>query len=62
MGFLEEKIKQDLMQSIFTSNLKTFETIDSKFKLESKDKEKMLNLISKFNEELNSLLKNAKLS
>lgn len=62
MGFLEEKIKQDLMQSIFTSNLKTFETIDSKFKLESKDKEKMLDLISKFNEELNSLLKNAKLS
>lgn len=62
MGFLEEKIKQDLMQSIFSSNLKTFETIDSKFKLESKDKEKMLDLISKFNEELNSLLKNAKLS
>ncbi|WP_320034325.1 hypothetical protein [Halarcobacter sp.] len=62
MGLLEDKIKQDLMQNIFTSNLKTFETIDSKFKLNNEDKSKVLDLVSKFNEELNKLLKNAKLS
>ncbi|XOB61035.1 hypothetical protein ACMC56_10510 [Campylobacterota bacterium DY0563] len=62
MGLLEDKIKQDLMQTIFTSNLKTFETIDSKFKLNDEDKSKVLDLVSKFNEELNKLLKNAKLS
>jgi len=62
MSFLKEKIKQDLMQNIFTNNLKTYENIDSKFKLEEKEKEKILDLISRFNEELNILLKNAKLS
>ncbi|WP_157840868.1 hypothetical protein [Halarcobacter anaerophilus] len=50
------------MQNIFTNNLKTYETIDSKFKLEAKEKEKILDMISKFNEELNTMLKNAKLS
>ena len=62
MGLLEEKIKQDLMQTIFTNNLKTFETIDSKFKLKDDEKSKILDMVSKFNEELNKILKNAKLS
>lgn len=62
MGLLEDKIKQDLMQTIFTANLKTFETIDSKFKLSEEEKFKVLDMVSKFNQELNTLLKNAKLS
>jgi hypothetical protein len=62
MGLLEERIKQDLIQSIFTDSLKTFETIDSKFKLSNDEKSKVLDMVSQFNQELSTLLKNAKLS
>ncbi|QKF82336.1 hypothetical protein [Halarcobacter ebronensis] len=62
MGLFEDKIKDELMQTIFTNNLKTFETINSKFKLDESEKSKVLDLVSKFNEELNRVLKNKKLS
>ncbi|RXJ69354.1 hypothetical protein CRV08_04950 [Halarcobacter ebronensis] len=62
MGLFEDKIKDELMQTIFTNNLKTFETINSKFKLDESEKSQILDFVSKFNEELNRVLKNRKLS
>ena len=62
MGFIEDKIKQDMMQSIFTDSLKIYENIDSKFSLTSEQKDKVLEKITNLNKDLQELLKEIKLS
>ncbi|XPV69868.1 MAG: hypothetical protein ACNI25_04665 [Halarcobacter sp.] len=62
MGLFEEKIKQDIMQTIFADNLKMYELIEGKFALKDEDKQKLLEKISNFNGDLNELLKDIKLS
>ncbi len=62
MGILEEKIKQDLMQKIFTDSLKIYENIDSKFSMSNEQKDKVLEKITELNKDLQEILKELKLS
>lgn len=62
MGLFEEKIKQDIMQTIFADSLKMYEVIDGKFALNEQEKQKLLEKITSFNSDLNGLLKDIKLS
>lgn len=62
MGLIEEKIKQDLMQTIFTDSLKIYETINTRFDLTEDQKNKILEKITNLNKELNLVLKEIKLS
>jgi hypothetical protein len=62
MGLFEDKIKQEIMQNIFADSLKMYETIDSKFTLNPEQKQKVLEKISTLNNDLNTLIKDIKLS
>jgi len=62
MGIFEEKIKEEIMQSIFADSLKMYEVIDNKFSLDDKQKQEVLEKISNFNSDLNQILKDIKLS
>ena len=62
MGLFEDAIKQEIMQKIFADSLKMYETIDSKFKLDAQQKQKILEKISNLNNDLNLLIKDIKLS
>lgn len=62
MGLIEDRIKQDMMQSIFTDSLKIYENIDSKFSLTNEQKDKVLEKITNLNKDLQELLKEIKLS
>lgn len=62
MGLFEDKIKQEIMQNIFADSLKMYETIDSKFTLNPEQKQKILEKISTLNSDLNTLIKDIKLS
>jgi len=62
MGILEEKIKQDLMQKIFTDSLKIYENIDSKYSMSNEQKDKVLEKITDLNKDLQEILKELKLS
>lgn len=62
MGIFEEKIKQDIVQTIFTDTLKIYEKINGKFDLKEEDKNKVLEKITSFNNDLNLILKEIKLS
>jgi hypothetical protein len=61
MGKVEEKIKQELMQSIFNDTMKLYEFIDSRFNLEDDKKSKVIAKINSLNNDLTNLLKNTKL-
>ncbi|ADG91939.1 chromosome partition protein [Arcobacter nitrofigilis DSM 7299] len=62
MGLFEDKIKQEIMQNIFADSLKMYETIDNKFTLSPEEKQKILEKISTLNNDLNTLIKDIKLS
>ncbi|WP_419763668.1 MAG: hypothetical protein ACNI28_07595 [Arcobacter sp.] len=62
MGLFEDAIKQEIMQNIFADSLKMYETIDNKFKLNAQQKQKILEKISSLNSDLNTLIKDIKLS
>jgi ubiquinone/menaquinone biosynthesis C-methylase UbiE len=62
MGKIEDKIKQDLMSEIFNDIFKVYEFIDTRFKLEEKQKDEMISKINGLNNDLTNMLKDAKLS
>lgn len=62
MGKIEDKIKQDLMQEIFTDSFKIYEFIDTRFKLDEKNRTEIISKINSLNNELTILLKEVKLS
>ncbi|PLY10093.1 MAG: hypothetical protein C0626_06435 [Arcobacter sp.] len=62
MGLFEDAIKQEIMQNIFADSLKMYETIDNKFKLNAQQKQQILEKISSLNSDLNTLIKDIKLS
>lgn len=62
MGMIEDKIKQDLMQSIFGDSIKIYEFIDSRFKLDEKTRSEVISKINTLNNELSIILKEVKLS
>lgn len=62
MGKIEEKIKQDLMSTIFTDTFKIYEFIDSRFSLDEKTRTEVISKINGLNNELTVILKDIKLS
>ncbi|MDY0320753.1 MAG: hypothetical protein RBR23_03360 [Arcobacteraceae bacterium] len=62
MGKIEEKIKQDLMSTIFTDTFKIYEFIDSRFKLDEKTRTDVISKINGLNNELTVILREVKLS
>ena len=62
MGKIEDKIKQDLMSEIFNDIFKVYEFIDTRFKLDEKQKDEMISKINGLNNDLTNMLKDAKLS
>lgn len=62
MGKIEDKIKQDLMSEIFTDTFKIYEFIDTRFKLEEKQRSEIIAKINSLNNELTVILKEIKLS
>lgn len=62
MGKIEDKIKQDLLQEIFTDTFKIYEFIDSRFKLEEKQRGEVISKINQLNNDMTVLLKDIKLS
>jgi hypothetical protein len=62
MGKIEEKIKQDLMSTIFTNTFKIYEFIDSRFSLDEKTRSEVIYKINGLNNELTVILREVKLS
>lgn len=62
MGKIEDKIKQDLLQEIFTDTFKIYEFIDNRFKLEEKQRGEVISKINQLNNDMTVLLKDIKLS
>lgn len=62
MGMIEDKIKQDLMQTIFGDSIKIYEFIDSRFKLDEEKRTEVISKINELNNELTNILKEVKLS
>ncbi len=62
MGKVEEKIKQELFQTIFNDSYKIYEFIENRFILEEEDKSNIIEKINKLNNELIAILNGVKLS
>lgn len=62
MGKIEDKIKQDLLQEVFTDTFKIYEFIDTRFKLDEKTRSEVISKINTLNNDLTNLLKDVKLS
>jgi hypothetical protein len=61
MGKIEDKIKQDLMQEIFSDSFKIYEFIDTRFKLEENQRSEIIAKINNLNNDLTLMLKELKL-
>ena len=61
MGKIEDKIKEELMQSIFGDTANIYDFVESRFELEDDKKDKFIALLNRFNNDLTSLLKETKL-
>jgi hypothetical protein len=62
MGKIEDKIKEDLLQTVFNDTFKIYEFIDNRFKLEEDMRIEVISKINALNDDLTKLLKEAKLS
>jgi hypothetical protein len=62
MGKIEDKIRQDLLQEIFTDTFKVYEFIDNRFKLDKKTKSEVISKLNNLNSDLTNILKSVKLS
>lgn len=62
MGIIEDKIKEDLMQTIFADTANIYDFIESRFALEDKKRHELIAKLNAFNNDLSLLLKSAKLS
>jgi len=62
MGIIEDKIKLDLMQTIFNDSASIFEFIENRFHLSDAQKKEVIDKINACNNDLNKILKEAKLS
>ncbi len=62
MGIVEDKIKLDLMQTIFNDSSVIFEFIKNRFKLSDEQKKEVITKINTCNNDLHKMLKEAKLA
>ncbi|KIM06283.1 MAG: hypothetical protein KU38_13115 [Sulfurovum sp. FS08-3] len=61
MGTIEDKIKLDLMQTIFNDSSAIFEFIENRFKLNDEQKKDIVTKINTCNNDLYQILKDVKL-
>ena len=62
MGIIEDKIKADLMQSVYADSISIYEFIESRFALDEKTRDEVIKQINTLNDELLTLLRDVKLS
>ena len=62
MGIVEDKIKADLMQSIYADSISIYEFIESKFNLSEYKRDEVIKKINTLNDDLIVILKDVKLS
>jgi len=62
MGIIEDKIKEDLMQSIFADTGNIYDFIENRFALEASVRNELITTLNNFNSELSQLLKKSKLA
>ena len=62
MGIIEDKIKDDLMQSIFADTANIYDFIESRFALEDKKRHELISKLNMFNNDLTQLLKSERLA
>ncbi|MDD2384051.1 MAG: hypothetical protein PHN18_07665 [Sulfurospirillaceae bacterium] len=62
MGKFEEKIKEDVMQSIFNDTTKIYEMIENRFVIDDAHRDILIALCNRFNDELSLILKETKLA
>lgn len=62
MGQIEEKIKQDLLNQIFSDTSKIYDFIETRFVLNDESRSKVIAQLNTLNNELTKILKETKLS
>ncbi len=62
MGKIEEKIKNEIFQEIFSDTLRIFEFINARFELDERQQDAVIKKLHRCNSELTELLKQSKLS
>ncbi|MCH9740485.1 MAG: hypothetical protein K0U38_06555 [Epsilonproteobacteria bacterium] len=62
MGIIEDKIKEDLMQTIFADTANIYDFIESRFALEDEKRNELIVKLNEFNNDLSLLLKSSKLA
>ncbi|QOP40760.1 hypothetical protein [Sulfurimonas marina] len=62
MGKVEDKIKVDLLQNIYSDSVAIYEFIESRFKLAEEERQKIIERINSMNDGLVLILKDVKLS
>ena len=62
MGKFEEKIKEDVMQSIFNDTTKIYEMIENRFAMDDAHRDALIALCNQFNNDLSLILKETKLA
>ncbi|WP_428738250.1 hypothetical protein [Sulfurimonas sp.] len=62
MGMIEDKIKEDLLQTVYADSIAIYEFIESRFALSEEDRKAVIEKINTMNDGLNLVLKKVKLS
>ena len=62
MGMIEDKIKADLMQSVYADSISIYEFIESRFAMDDKTRDEVIKKINTLNDDLINILKDTKLS
>jgi len=62
MGQIEDRIKAELMLSIFGDTSSIYDFIESRFDLDEQQRDAFIALLNQFNNDLSTLLKEVKLS
>jgi len=62
MGIIEDKIKEDLMQTLFGDTSNIYDFIESRFELDDVKRDELIALLNSFNSDITVLLKEVKLS
>ena len=61
MGIVEDKIKADLMQSVYADSVSIYEFIESRFDMGDDKRDEVIKKINTLNDELLKILKDVKL-
>lgn len=62
MGIVEDKIKDDLLQSVYADCIGVYEFIDARFSLDEEQRDVVIKKINDLNSDLVTILKEVKLS